>query len=135
MTTNSQISAALPLGGVSPNTIRELSGIYPTFVSALKELVSNAYDADATVVKVRFSPDLSTVVVEDNGLGMTPTEFQNVYLRIGGSTQHRGDSTVGGRQPNAVGDVLGEVRLAEGVNLEFFADAVRNGFAEEEQND
>ena len=99
MNTDLQIPTSLPLGGIAPNTIRELSGIYPTFVSAFKELVSNAYDADATFVKVQFSPDLSTVTIEDNGIGMTPTEFQNEYLRIGGSARHQTDSTAGGRRP------------------------------------
>lgn len=91
---------ALRIGGVAPNVIRELSGIYPTFVSAFKELVSNAYDADASQVTIRFSPDLSAITVEDNGIGMTPFEFQSEYIRIGGSSQQRSnDLTVGGRRP------------------------------------
>lgn len=77
----------LKIGGVAPNTIRELSGIYPTFVGAFKELVSNAYDADASHVRIRLAPDLSTITVEDDGLGMTPFEFHNDYIRIGGSSQ------------------------------------------------
>lgn len=90
----------LQIGGVAPNLLRELSGIYPTFVSAFKELISNAYDADATLVTVRFSPDLSTITVEDNGAGMTPFEFQNEYLRIGGGAQNRaGDVTAAARRP------------------------------------
>ncbi|HID64936.1 MAG TPA: hypothetical protein EYP49_19630 [Anaerolineae bacterium] len=94
------IGLTLQLGGVAPNVIRELSGIYPTFVSAFKELVSNAYDADAILVTIRFSSDLSTVTVEDNGAGMTPFEFQDEYLRIGGSVQGRGeDMTARGRRP------------------------------------
>ena len=94
------IDLTLQLGGVAPNVIRELSGIYPTFVSAFKELVSNAYDADATLVTIRFSSDLSTVTVEDNGAGMTPFEFQDEYLRIGGSAQRwNKDLTAGGRRP------------------------------------
>jgi len=94
------VDLALQIGGTAPNVIRELSGVYPTFVSAFKELVSNAYDADATQVDIQFSPDLSTITVEDNGVGMTPFEFQSEYLRIGGSLQHRrGDLTVGERRP------------------------------------
>ena len=93
------VGLTLQVGGVAPNVIRELSGIYPTFVSAFKELVSNAYDADATLVTIQFSSDLSTITVEDNGVGMTPFEFQSEYLRIGGSLQRqREDLTAGGRQ-------------------------------------
>jgi len=91
---------ALQVSGVAPNVIRELSGVYPTFASAFKELVSNAYDADATRVTIRFSPDFSTITVEDDGIGMTPFEFQSEYIRIGGSTQRRDrDLTAGGRRP------------------------------------
>lgn len=90
----------LQIGGVAPSLLRELSGIYPTFVSAFKELISNAYDADATLVTVSFSPDLSSITVDDNGVGMTPFEFQQEYLRIGGSGQNRAqDVTAAGRQP------------------------------------
>jgi len=95
-------SAELPLriSGVAPNVIRELSGIYPTFVSAFKELISNAYDADATLVTIHLSPDMSTITIEDNGTGMTPFEFQNEYIRIGGSVQRQSaDLTTGGRLP------------------------------------
>ena len=79
----------LPLSGVAPNVIRELSGIYPTFVSAFKELVSNAFDADATLVSINISTDFKRITIEDNGLGMTPFELQKEYIRIGGSAQHR----------------------------------------------
>lgn len=93
-------SAPLKIGGVAPNVVRELSGIYPTFVSAFKELISNAYDADATLVAVQFSPDMSSILVEDNGMGMTPPEFQTEYIRIGGSLQRRStDITPDGRRP------------------------------------
>lgn len=93
---------SLSVGGIAPNVIRELSGIYPTFVSAFKELVSNAYDADASQVHIRFVPDMSSIVVEDDGIGMTPFEFQKEYLRIGGSAQRqRGEQTAEGR--NSIG--------------------------------
>ncbi len=90
----------LQISGIAPNVLRELSGIYPTFVSAFKELVSNAYDADATQVKIQLAPDLSTITVEDNGVGMTPFEFQQEYIRIGGSARrNQCDVTPGGRKP------------------------------------
>jgi hypothetical protein len=91
----------LALSGVAPNVIRELSGIYPTFASAFKELISNAYDADATQVRIVLAPDLSTITIEDNGRGMTLFEFQDDYIRIGGSVHRRDDAdlTPGGRRP------------------------------------
>jgi signal transduction histidine kinase len=48
---------------------------------ALAELVKNAYDADATEVVIKFGDDILTV--EDNGHGMTESEFESFWMRIG----------------------------------------------------
>ena len=92
--------SGLRFGGISPNVIRELSGIFPTFSSALKELISNAFDADSTEVHVTFDPGLRTMTVEDNGCGMTLDEFQRSYLRLGGSNHiDPTQTTPRGRKP------------------------------------
>lgn len=44
------------------------SRLYAQSLDLVRELVSNAYDADATVVKITI--DGPTLIVEDNGLGM-----------------------------------------------------------------
>lgn len=94
------VDLTLRVGGIAPSVLRELSGIYPTFASAFKELISNSYDADATIVDIAISPDLGTITVQDNGVGMTPFELQSHYLRIGGSSQRQKEGlTPGGRQP------------------------------------
>jgi hypothetical protein len=53
---------------------------------AIFELVKNAYDADAEVVKVIFE-NLNTpnqrIIIEDDGHGMSPSIIQNVWLTIG----------------------------------------------------
>lgn len=86
------------LGGVDPSILRELSGVYKPFVKAFKELVSNAFDADAHSVTVTFAPDFSSVVVADDGSGMTPFEFRNDFTRIGGGSRRlTGDRTRSGR--------------------------------------
>src|SRR5205807_129121 len=86
------------LSGVDPSIIRELSGVYKPFVKAFKELVSNAYDADADVVRVVFSDDFASVTVMDDGQGMTPFEFRNDFARIGGGSRRwAGDRTRKGR--------------------------------------
>lgn len=93
------LKLTLGLSGIAPNVIRELSGVYPTFVSAFKELISNAYDADASSVDVEFSPGLEKITVSDNGKGMTPFELQNDYLRVGGSTRRQEHTSNDGRRP------------------------------------
>jgi hypothetical protein len=87
------------LSGVDPSVIRELSGIYKPFVKAFKELISNAYDADATTITVSVARDFSTIDIRDDGIGLTPVEFRRDFARLGGSTawQNHGLSP-GGRQ-------------------------------------
>jgi hypothetical protein len=74
------------LSGVDPGIIRELSGIYKPFVKAFKELVSNAYDADAGTITVTLHEDFSTLEVLDDGHGMTAFGFHEDFARLGGST-------------------------------------------------
>src|SRR5438874_5121056 len=50
----------------------------------LIELVKNAYDADATEVKVQLlglaNPETTTVIVSDNGTGMTIADIETKWL-------------------------------------------------------
>src|SRR5580658_502606 len=86
------------LGGIDPSILRELSGVYKPFVKAFKELISNAFDADAEVVRVFFADDFSSVTVTDDGQGMTIFEFRNDFARIGGGSRRwAGDRTRKGR--------------------------------------
>ncbi|MBM3311600.1 MAG: ATP-binding protein [Candidatus Aminicenantes bacterium] len=54
--------------------------LYTESVELLRELVNNAYDADATEVRVDIEPE--RVVVQDNGTGMD-AEGLRQYFRIG----------------------------------------------------
>lgn len=86
------------LSGVDPGIIRELSGIYKPFVKAFKELISNAYDADAKSIGVTVSDDFSTIEILDDGIGMTPYGFHESFARLGGSTAWlHGGKSPGGR--------------------------------------
>ncbi len=57
--------------------------LYSDFPKAIREMVSNAYDADATLVKINVDLRHKEIVVEDNGNGMSSDEFDS-YLRIAG---------------------------------------------------
>lgn len=93
--------------------------------TALVELIKNAYDADATVVTVRGTnlkrPELGSIVVEDDGVGMSITEFENGFLRIAGRTKTSGDrrSTVFGRRFTGEKGVgrLAAHKLAKGLQV------------------
>lgn len=88
----------MQIDGVDPGVVRELSGIYKPFVKAFKELVSNAYDADASSVFIHLADDFSEIKISDNGTGMTPFDFKREFTRIGGSYKIlAGDHTAKGR--------------------------------------
>jgi len=53
--------------------------------TALGELIKNCYDADATAVTVIFSGQdkrNGRLIISDNGVGMTPEQLRNGFLRI-----------------------------------------------------
>ncbi len=70
---------------VSARILRHMSrGIYRTPAGALKELVSNAYDAGATEVTINTHyPVFEKIVVTDNGAGMNRAGFIAVIQNIG----------------------------------------------------
>lgn len=69
---------------------RVTDGIYRQPGSALRELISNAYDADAEHVYVSTDrPRFSRIVVSDDGRGMTPENVAHLLRNIGGSTKRR----------------------------------------------
>lgn len=56
--------------------------LYTQSLDLIRELVANAYDADATAVKITI--DEKTIIVEDNGLGMDRNGIEQ-YFTIGSS--------------------------------------------------
>jgi signal transduction histidine kinase len=67
--------------------LRELGEkLVSTVHVALAELIKNAFDADASEVRVSVVPNPSggpTITIEDNGSGMTPEQVRNFWMRIG----------------------------------------------------
>jgi HSP90 family molecular chaperone len=64
------------------------AGIYRTPAGSLKELVTNAFDADANVVHVSTNaPHFGTFTCSDDGNGMTPEQFEQIMGLIGGSSK------------------------------------------------
>ena len=74
---------------------RVTDGIYRQPGSALRELISNSYDADATRVVIKTDPPrFERLFIEDNGHGMTPETLAHLLFHIGGSAKR---STVGSK--------------------------------------
>lgn len=86
---------------VDPRLAALLGEGYRSSEHALRELVDNAWDADATNVWVTLPAGLTAepVIVEDDGSGMTEAEVRRDYLAVASSRQSRkGDHTVGLRR-------------------------------------
>lgn len=102
----------IKIGGVDPAVIRELSGIYKPFVKAFKELVSNAYDADAECVRIRLSDDFKSIEISDDGRGMTPFEFRIDFTKIGGSYTRLRNELTDGKRPKIGSKGIGFLAVA-----------------------
>ena len=57
-------------------------GIYSTEANAIKELITNSYDADAKKVTIRVKPDMDSFVVVDDGEGMNEYEFDQHFAIV-----------------------------------------------------
>lgn len=69
---------------VSREVVGHLSlGLYRNFARAVKELISNAYDAGATEVKIKVDLPNGRIIVRDNGRGMDIKEVKEKFLTIG----------------------------------------------------
>lgn len=68
-----------------------LGETYRSSEQALRELVDNAWDADAEAVRVTLPPPMSkdAIVIEDNGTGMTEAEVRSEYLKVAGDRRIR----------------------------------------------
>jgi signal transduction histidine kinase len=69
---------------------------------ALTELVKNAYDADASLVLIRFNPPLlagsGSIEVWDDGHGMSPDTVRGTWMEIATSYKHRNRRSESGRR-------------------------------------
>jgi len=64
------------------------SGIYRTPANALKELISNSFDVDATEVYINTGySNFDIFTISDNGRGMSVEDFTYYMKHIGGSTK------------------------------------------------
>src|SRR6185295_15465400 len=57
--------------------------LYSNVAAVLTEVVANAWDADAGEVKIVFDLEKNTVLLEDNGIGMSIQDMNEKYLKVG----------------------------------------------------
>lgn len=77
--------------------------MYQSPVAAIAELISNAWDADATAVSVHLPDHLregAEIFISDNGEGMTLAQCQDRYLKVGyNRRKDRGSEKTSGGRP------------------------------------
>jgi len=97
---NSQMlkEGTLPIK-VSSEVVAHLSrNLYRNFSRAVKELISNAYDAGATEVKIKLDLKNERIIIRDNGKGMILSEVEDNFLHIARRTPFNEERDELGRQ-------------------------------------
>jgi len=76
---------------VAVSVLADISlGIYRTPANAIKELISNAFDADASKVVISTGyPNFYVITCRDDGIGLESTEFEEIMSKIGGSSKRK----------------------------------------------
>ena len=69
---------------VDLNVIEHLGiNLYSNIAAVLTEAVANAWDADAEQVDIKVDPNHKWIAISDDGVGMSVTDINNKYLRVG----------------------------------------------------
>lgn len=72
--------------------------LYRNFITVLGEAISNSWDADAKNVWIYIDREKNSLIIKDDGDGMTSEDFQTKFLKIGYSKRKDGvDKTEGNR--------------------------------------
>lgn len=102
---------------------RVTDGIYRRPSSAFRELISNAYDADATEVILQTdAPRFERIVVRDNGRGMSPEMLADLVTHIGGSSKRTAKGKrLGTVDPNDPKLSIGGRRLIGKIGIGMFS--------------
>lgn len=73
--------------------------LYRNFITVLGEAISNSWDADAKNVWLYIDRDKNTLIIKDDGDGMTDDDFQNKFLKIGYSKRKDGQEKTEKERP------------------------------------
>ena len=73
--------------------------LYRSLITVIGEAISNSWDADAKNVHIYINRENNQLVVQDDGAGMTPDDFQNKFLKIGYSKRKDGKNCSPTKRP------------------------------------
>ena len=117
---------------ISLNVLEHLGiNLYSNVPAVLSEIVANAWDADASEVRVTWDRAADGIVIQDDGIGMTPDEINERFLSVG---YRRRDGQPGttdkGRHPmgrKGIGK-LSLFSIANAVRIETIKEGVKSAF-------
>ena len=93
---------------ISPRILDHLGvSAYTSLHKCLAELASNCYDADAENVRITLPPHFgqgARIVLEDDGVGMTPKIIKDKYLYVGYNRRHEDGETTEDKQRDVIGN-------------------------------
>src|SRR5438093_1461537 len=75
--------------------------MYSSVPKAISELVANSYDANATEVRINLTStdgELTSVVIADNGDGMSTDDIEKFYLALGHNKREATRSKANGQR-------------------------------------
>jgi hypothetical protein len=112
-----------PLRTAQQVLARITEGIYREPSSALRELVSNAYDADATeVIILTDAPRFNKMIIRDNGNGLTPEALESLLTNIGASPkQSKRGAKIGVTDPKDITRSKGGRKLIGRLGIGLFS--------------
>lgn len=90
--------------------------LYRNFVTVLGEAISNAWDADAKNVWIDVDRDKNLFLIADDGVGMTPDDFENKFLKIGYSKRKEGGPKSENGRPYIGAKGIGKLALLSCAN-------------------
>ena len=69
---------------ISLNVLEHLGiNLYSNVPAVLSEVVANSWDADGEKVVVRFQKENDTIIIQDDGVGMTRNQVNDRFLLVG----------------------------------------------------
>lgn len=73
--------------------------LYRNFITVLGEAISNSWDADAENVWIYIDREKNSLVIKDDGIGMSSSDFQTKFLKIGYSKRKEGVEKTANKRP------------------------------------
>ena len=117
---------------ISLNVLEHLGiNLYSNVPAVLSEIVANAWDADASEVRVTWDRIARTIVIQDDGVGMTPSEINERFLSVGYRRRNvQPGTTPKGRHPmgrKGIGK-LSLFSIANTVRIETIKGGIKSAF-------